>query len=261
MKCLQRVMDKLAKNEPVIGTHIKTSDSTIVEFFGLVGMDFVWIDGEHAALNIETVQRHTMAAQGVGMAAFYRVPRNDPVLVKPILDLGVDGIIFPMICTAEEAERAVSACRYPPAGIRGMGPIRDNGYGLYPMSWQLDNAQKVWKIIQIEHVDAVDNLDAILAVEGIDALVVGSSDLSASLGIPGQTDHPTVLQKLDVIAAKARQARIPVAVSLNYSAQTVQQWIDRGINWLSVGGEYDYMAIGFRTAKAEIDRMFAARQE
>ena len=85
MKCLQRVMDKLAKNEPVIGTHIKTSDSTIVEFFGLVGMDFVWIDGEHAALNIETVQRHTMAAQGVGMAAFYRVPRNDPVLVKPIL--------------------------------------------------------------------------------------------------------------------------------------------------------------------------------
>lgn len=260
MKRLERIKEKLKDNVLVIGTHIKTNDSTVVEFFGLAGMDFVWIDGEHAAMNIETVQRHTIAAQGVGMAAFYRVPWNDPVLVKPILDLGVDGIIFPMIRTPEEAALAVSACRYPPAGIRGVGPIRDSGYGLYPMTWQIENAKNVWKIMQIEHVEAVHKLEAIMAVEGVDALTVGTADLSASMGVPGQTDHATVLAKLDELAAKAREAGIPFSISTGYSPETVQQWIDRGISWLSVGGEYNFMRVGMTMAMEQIARMFADRQ-
>lgn len=259
MKRLDRILDKLAAGTLVIGTHIKTSDSTIVEFFGLAGMDFVWLDGEHPAMSIETVQRHTMAAQGSGMAAFYRVPWNDPILAKPVLDMGIDGIIFPMIRTAEEATRAVAACRYPPEGIRGVGPIRDNGYGLYPMDWQIENARQVWKIMQIEHVDAVRNLKDILAVDGVDAITVGTSDLAASLGLVGQTSHPDVLALLDELAATAREARVPFSVSANYDATLVRQWIDRGIAWLSIGGEYDYMARGLRVAMAEMQRMFEAR--
>ena len=255
MKRLARILDKLAAGTLVIGTHIKTSDSTIVEFFGLAGMDFVWLDGEHPAMNIETVQRHTMAAQGVGMAAFYRVPWNDPILAKPVLDMGIDGIIFPMIRTADEAARAVAACRYPPDGIRGVGPIRDNGYGLYDMTWQIENARQVWKIMQIEHIDGVRNLESILAVDGVDAITVGTSDLAASMGLIGQTSHPDVLALLDELAATARQASIPFSMSANYDATLVQQWIDRGINWLSIGGEYDYMARGLRAAMAEMQKM------
>jgi 2-keto-3-deoxy-L-rhamnonate aldolase RhmA len=260
MKRLERIKSKLTDGVPVIGTHIKTSDSTIVEFFGLAGMDFVWLDSEHPAMNIETVLRHTIAAQGTGMAAFYRVPWNDPILAKPILDMGIDGIIFPMIRTADEAARAVSACRYPPAGIRGVGPIRDNGYGLYPMDWQVENAEHVWKIMQIEHIDGVNNLDAILRVDGVDAITVGTSDLSASMGLIGQVDHPAVLAALDDLAARARAAGIPFSVSAAYDATLVRQWIDRGINWLSIGGEYDYMAMGMRAAMGEINILFDRRR-
>jgi 2-dehydro-3-deoxyglucarate aldolase/4-hydroxy-2-oxoheptanedioate aldolase len=261
VKRLDRIKEKLEKKIPVIGTHIKTNDSTIVEFFALAGLDFVWIDGEHSAMSIETVQHHTIAAQGTGMAAFYRVPWNDPILVKPVLDMGIDGIIFPMIRTKEEAELAVSACRYPPKGIRGFGPIRDDGYGLFPLDWQIKNSENVWKIMQIEHYQAVDNLEEIMAVDGVDALTVGCSDLSASLGLPGQVEHPLVTERLDELAAKARKSAIPFSISANYNPDFVQKWIDRGINWLSIGGEYNYMNLGLTSAMETINNMFAERSK
>jgi len=248
MKCLDRVTDKISRRVPVIGTHIRTTDSTIVEFFGLAGMDFVWLDGEHPAMNIETVQRHVMAAQGCGMAAFYRVPWNDPILAKPALDMGADGIIFPMIRTREEAERAVAACRYPPKGIRGWGPVRDSGYGLHGGDWQRENAEKVWKIMQIEHIRAVENLEEIMAVDGVDALTVGCSDLSASMGLAGHPEHPDVVRQLDLLAAKCRRGGIPFSVSADFDPAFIGAWIDRGISWLATGGEYNYMRLGMEGA-------------
>jgi 2-dehydro-3-deoxyglucarate aldolase/4-hydroxy-2-oxoheptanedioate aldolase len=259
MQRLERITSRLAESLPVIGTHIKTTDPTITEFFGLAGMDFIWIDGEHAAMNLEVVQRHVMAAQGTGMAAFYRVPTIDPILVKPVLDMGADGIVFPMVRTAAEAELAVAACRYPPDGIRGAGPIRDNGYGLFDAAWQVENARTVWKIMQIEHIDGVHNLEAICAVEGVDALTVGTSDLSASMGLLWQTQHPDVLAALDELAAIARRAGIPFSISANYDALSMRQWLARGITWLSVGGEYDFMRAGMQAALAEIVPLWNAR--
>ena len=231
-----------------VGTHVKTSDSTIVEFFALAGFDFVWIDGEHPAMNIETAQRHVAAAQGAGAAAFYRVPWNDPVLAKPALDMGADGIIFPMVRTRAEAERAVAACRYPPRGARGWGPIRDNGYGLFSSEWQLANAEDFWVILQIEHFEAVDNLESILDAEGVSALTVGAGDLSASLGVPGQIRHPEVLRHMEKIARLARERGVPFSISCGNDPEFVRWWIERGINWLSVGGEYDFMKAGLSAA-------------
>lgn len=241
MKHLDKIKAKLQAGEPVIGTHIKSDEPTIAELFGHAGFDFVWIDGEHPIMTVETVMKHTIAIQGMGMAAFYRVPWNDPVLVKPILDMGVDGIVFPMVCCKEDAQRAVSACRYPPRGVRGWGPVRDGGYGAYSSDWQLENAENLWKIMQIEHYEAVENLEEIMAVDGVDAITVGASDLSCSMGMPMQVDHPDILAKLDEIARKAKAANMPFSISMGYNPARLRQWVERGINWLSIGDEYDFL--------------------
>lgn len=258
MKHLDKIKAKLQQGEPVIGTHIKSGEPTIAELFGHVGFDFIWIDGEHPVMTVETVLKHTIAAQGMGMAAFYRVPWNDPVLVKPVLDTGIDGIVFPMVCNKEDAELAVSACRYPPKGIRGWGPVRDNGYGTRSNEWQVENADNLWKIMQIEHYEAVENLEEIMAVDGVDAITVGASDLSCSMGMPMQVDHPLVLEKLDEIAKKAKKANMPFSISMGYHPVRLQQWIQRGINWLSISDEYDFLVRASKeilnASKAEFEK-------
>lgn len=258
MKHLDKIKAKLQQGEPVIGTHIKSGEPTIAELFGHVGFDFIWIDGEHPVMTVETVLKHTIAAQGMGMAAFYRVPWNDPVLVKPVLDTGIDGIVFPMVCSKEDAELAVSACRYPPKGIRGWGPVRDNGYGTRSNEWQVENGENLWKIMQIEHYEAVENLEEIMAVDGVDAITVGASDLSCSMGMPMQVDHPLVLEKLDEIAEKAKKANMPFSISMGYHPVRLQQWIQRGINWLSISDEYDFLVRASKeilnASKAEFEK-------
>jgi len=257
MKHLDKIKAKLDAGIPVIGTHVKSNAYSVAELFGHVGFDFIWIDGEHPIMTVETVMKHTIAAQGVGMAAFYRVPENDPVLVKPILDLGIDGIVFPMICTKEDAELAVSACRYPPKGIRGWGPVRDNGYGTRSNDWQIENAENVWKIMQIEHYLAVENLEEIMAVSGVDAITVGASDLSCSIGRPMEVDSPEVIKLLDEIARKAKAANIPFSISMGYHPVRLRQWIERGIDWLSISDEYDFLVQASKNVLEQSKKGFA----
>lgn len=260
MKQIKKIREKLARHELVMGTHIKTPDPSITEFFALRGVDFVWIDGEHIKMTGDIIYGHTLAAQAHGTAAIYRVPWNKPEYAKPVLDMGIDGIVFPMICTKEDAELAVASCTYPPKGIRGLGPIRDDGYGLIPPEEQLKSAEDVWKVMQIEHYKGIENLDAILDVEGVDAIVVGSSDLSASLGIPTQTQHPEVLRLQDELAEKCKKKNVPFAISCVYNPQVVKQWMDRGIDWISIGGEYNYMDMGYRQATDDIIAQWNARK-
>jgi len=112
---LDKIKEKIKEKELVIGTILESNDNCIAELMGKVGFDFVWIDGEHGPLDKKEILYHIMAAQGAGLAAFVRVAWNDPVLVKPILDMGADGIIFPFIRNAEDAEKAVNSCLYPPS--------------------------------------------------------------------------------------------------------------------------------------------------
>src|SRR5206468_751155 len=160
-----------------------------------------------------TVQGHLMATKGSEAVGLVRVAWNDPVLIKPVLDIGAAGVIVPFVRTAEEARLAVAACRYPPQGIRGYGPRRPTNYGRLggPEYCQMAN-DAVLVHVQIEHADAVRNLDEILAVPGIFAVIIGPNDLAASLGYTGQSRHPEVLKIIDVVIAKAAKARIPVGL-------------------------------------------------
>lgn len=243
MHLKKRVKDKIDRKEMVIGTHVSFTNSSFTELLGDVGFDFIWIDAEHGAMDKKDIQLHLIAARAAGAASFVRVPWNDPVIVKTVLDMGPDGVVFPMICSAEEAEQAVAACRYPPKGIRGLGTRRANRYGMGDKKEYFSEVEnRTWKIMQIEHVDGVKDLDRILKVDGVDTIVVGPNDLSGSVGLLGQTKHPEVIALLDEIGEKARKYNIPLGVSMGYDPETVRQWKERGIAWIGMGQDFSLLA-------------------
>lgn len=243
MDKLKRITQKIKNNEPVIGASVCFSDCLVTELLCYAGYDLIWIDMEHTALEKKDVLHHIIAANEAGAAAFVRVPWNDPVLVKPIIDMGPDGIIFPFVCTKDEAERAVKSCLYPLEGIRGFGPMRAIRHNFMDLKEYIDNAgRNIWKIIQIEHIDGVNNLEEILSVEGIDSVVVGSMDLSGSVGLLGETNHEELIKLYNKIAEKVNKTDIPLAIATGSNPKTIQEWIDRGISWMTIGRDFDFLS-------------------
>ena len=198
--------EKLAAGKPLLGTCITFFDPAITEALSQI-LDFVWIDTEHNAMSLERVQGHLMATKGSQTVPLVRVPANDPVLVKPVLDIGAAGVIVPLVKTADDVRLAVAGCRYPPEGVRGFGPRRPTGYGARggPEYCQLAN-RTIITIVQIEQREALENLDEILAVQGLTSVVVGPNDLAASLGFTGQPGHAKVIRAIDTVIAKSRAA-------------------------------------------------------
>lgn len=240
---LDRVRKALVSGGLAIGTHCATQDATFFELCGFLGYDFVWIEGEHTDMTGPMVVNAIIAAQAGGCAAFARVPWNNPVLAKPILEAGPDGIIFPMINSAKECEMAVSSCRYPPKGTRGFGPNRAMKFGEMPLDEYLEHVEKnVWRIIQIEHIDGVNDLDRILQVEGLSAVFCGAMDLSASVGKIGQLDDPQVSDMMETIAEKCKKSGIPFGVSTAGDTTLLDFWIERGANLIGAGDPYGYFA-------------------
>jgi 2-keto-3-deoxy-L-rhamnonate aldolase RhmA len=233
--------EKLRRGQLCLGTVISLPDPTITEALGPL-FDFFWIDMEHSVLSLEAVQAHVMATRATGTASLVRVPWNDPVLIKPVLDLGAAGVIVPMVRTADDVRRAVAACFYPPEGIRGFGPRRPSQYGRLggPDFCREANA-KVLPVVQIEHIDAVENIDEILAVPGLASIAFGPNDLAGSMGLTGQPRHPDVLRAIDSVIARSRWAGVPVGISIGEDPATLVDWAARGVNWLAMGGDLSLM--------------------
>ena len=240
------IREKMKCGETVIGAHTFYLDPSITEALGLHGFEFVWIDGEHSAFDKANTLSHIIAAAAADTASIVRVPWNDPVLVKPILEMGPDGIIFPMVCSAEEARQAVAACMYPPCGVRGFGPRRANQYGAVSNEEYLAHPEeKFLRIVQIEHVDAVHNLRDILSVEGIDFPLVGANDLSASIGHLGDTKHPEVRALCEEIIQVCKELGRPFGVSLGAGDhEAISYWISKGVSFIGCGDDISYISMG-----------------
>ena len=176
--------------------------------------------------------------------------------MKPILDMNPSAVIFPMIMDKNDAEKAVAGCKYPPEGIRGYGPKRANEHGLVSLEKYLDAARDLWVILQIEHIQAVENLEAILKVKGVDSIVVGPCDLSASMGLIGQTRHPEVIKLMDEIARIAKQHEMPFGTSIGTSPPDIEDWINRGASWISVGTDEEYLIRGALNTKKVSEKIF-----
>lgn len=249
VKVENRLFENLGKRVS-LGCIVTMSDLTVSELAGDCGMDFVWIDAEHAPHTIQDVQRHLIALRGTGCAGLVRVRADDPMLIKPYLDLAPDGIIVPMVNTPEQAEAAVAACRYPPLGMRGCGVRRAVRYGAEDFTEYVECSKK-WPMVicQIEHVDAVKNLDRILKVPGIDSFCIGPCDLSGSMGILNQVDDPELNKVIDEIAMKVKRAGKP----LGTAAGGFPRWKERGVDWFAGVSDWGAMAAGIRKFRKECE--------
>ena len=238
---------KMRGAELCVGCDITFTDPAVSELCAEAGLDFTWIDMEHNPLSLSDVEGHIMAVRGTDTAPFVRVPWNDPVRIKRVMELAPAAIIAPMVRTGEEAEAAVRACKYPPRGIRGFGPRRSHRHGATDSQTYIREADGLTMVIvQIEHKDAVANLDAILSTPDLDAIVIGPMDLAASMGCLGKLDHPDFLKAIDSICTKARKAGFYLGASCGYLAEALEFWLDKGVQWICYSTDADSL---FATTK------------
>lgn len=190
---------KIQEEQVVIGSWISLAHPAIAEIMAKAGFDWLAVDLEHSVITIREAEELIRVIDLCGVAPLVRLSANDPVQIKRVMDASAHGVIVPMVNSVVEAEHAVSAVRYPPQGKRGVGLARAQGYGsgfAKYLDWV--NKESV-VIVQVEHIDAVNNLEAILAVDGVDGFIVGPYDLSGSLGVPGQFDHPLMKEAMQRI--------------------------------------------------------------
>ncbi len=236
---LEHFRAKIKAGETCIGTIISFTDPAVSECLADAGFDFLWIDTEHCALSHETTLHHVMAHRGTHTAPFVRVPWNDPVLIKPILEFEPAGIVIPMVNTAAEAEKAVKSCRYPPLGIRGYGPRRGIHFGgISAPDYVAAATDQPLVIIQIEHIEGVRNLDAILETPGLNSICLGPNDLSGSMGLLGQPEHPDVVEAIETTCRKTVEAGLLLGVSTGYHPDKIRAWLKRGIQWIALNTDY-----------------------
>ncbi len=246
----RRFWENRKNNKILLGAILTFSDLTVAELIGDCGLDFAWIDAEHAPHTIEKVQQHLIALRATGCAGFVRVRANDPMLIKPYLDLAPDAVIVPMVNTPEAAEAAVAACRYPKTGIRGCGVRRATRYGADDFPGYVRRSEtEPMVIIQIEHIDAVRNLDRILDVKGIGSICVGPCDLSGSMGILNQMDNPELNKVLDEICRKVK-AR---GIMLGTAAGDFPRWKARGVDYFAGISDWGAVAAGLRAFRKECE--------
>lgn len=235
-------IDKMRRGQTCLGTIITFNDPTVTEAL-CHSLDFVWIDTEHNAFTLDIVQNHLMATKGTDTTPIVRVAANDPVLIKPVLDIGAAGVVVPLVHTADDVRRAVAACLYPPEGIRGYGPRRPVNYGRSGGADYCRTANENMIVVcQIEQIEAVNNLDEILAVPGLTAITTGAYDLSGSMGYRGQPNHPDVVRALETVVSKARQAGVFAGVSVGASSEATLEWIGKGAQWVAMGADFVFLA-------------------
>ena len=221
-----------------IGSWIQIGHPTIAEIMASAGFDWLVVDLEHSAITLREAEDLIRVIDLKGVVPLVRLSSNNPEQIKRIMDAGSHGVIVPMVNTPEEAEMAVASVKYPPVGRRSFGLARAQGYGARfedYLAWQREHSLV---IVQIEHINAVNCLESILSVEGVDAYFVGPYDLSGSLGIPGQFDHPEFLKAMDRIPEIAKKCGIPGGVHIvEPDAEQLKKRIEQGNQFIAYGAD------------------------
>lgn len=235
--------EKLISCDDICGTHVSLPEPAITEIFGYAGYDFIWIDTEHSGIDYKELLAHLGAARMTGTPTIVRASSRNPEHVKRVLEMGPDGIIFPMINTPEEAKAAMDLCLYPPEGKRGFGPLRAAHYGYDNTDEYIKNTNAcLCRLIQIESEEAVNNLPEIVKNPYIDGYVFGPMDLSGSIGelnnIFGERTQALVSRAVEIIKGAGKT----VGVSLGPDNIEIKKyWYERGCNMISAGGDFDYL--------------------
>ncbi len=251
---LQRFRARLAAGESLLGAVLTLASAPVASLLAASGFDWLWIDLEHGAISLESAQQMIWASQGTAAVPLVRVPWHEPWLVKPLLDAGAMGVITPMVESAEQAATAVAALRYPPAGMRGYAPT------LAPARWGLSVAdyaavadRALLAIVQIETAAAVQRIEQIVAVPGLDLVFVGLYDLSGSLGLLGQVEHPLVEAAAQRVLDAAQRAGV-AAGTIALDPATRRRRLEQGFSFVAVATDGSLLTGAARQVLAELGR-------
>jgi 2-keto-3-deoxy-L-rhamnonate aldolase RhmA len=241
--------EKLARGEAVIGTFVGLGHPDVTERLSRVGFDWLLLDSEHGPLSLETMQGMMQAMNGSTCTPIVRPQWNDFVVVKRVLDIGAQGVLIPWVNDRVEAEAAVRACRYPPEGVRGWGPRRAN---LFDPDYYATANREILVAVQIETRRALDNLDEILSVDGVDACYIGPYDLSSNLGfgIPPRWEEPRYIEAFDRVLEAAEEHGKPAGIFAEID--NIGWAVERGFRFNTVGDADSFLMHGARAALARV---------
>ncbi len=241
---------RLLGGETLIGTMVTLPTAATAEILADAGFDWLFIDGEHSPLEPPEILS-ILQAVGDRIACVVRVPAADEVQIKKVLDLGASGIIVPQVNTADQAADVVRFSRYAPLGQRGVGLARAHGYGARFREY-LDAANEtVAVIVQAEHRTAVENIDSIVRVEGVDAIQLGPYDLSASLGKMGMIDDPEVTSAIEKITVACQSVGMPMG-HFGITSGAVKPYMEKGYTLLTIGVDTLFLSASAKRVLAEL---------
>lgn len=238
---LLRFRQKLDAGNILAGPGITFSDPLVSDALAH-SADFLWIDTEHGGMCPDSIHGHILAAKAARIPALVRLTSGSAHEIKPILDGGAHGIIVPQVLSAKEVVDVVSHCRYRPEGVRGFGPRVPAGFGRSGgMEFIRAANRHIFVSVQIENLEAMEQLDEILSVPGLDSIVIGPADLALSMGLGLDLNHPLLLARVGDIARRARAAGLYVGAGMGPDSQYARTLTALGVQWVQVGGDFSFM--------------------
>ena len=261
MRAIEKFRKQLKEESFCFGAAVTFSDPLISEALA-ESVDFLWMEMEHSNMSPEVLNGHLLAARSKNVPALVRVAGSGTTIIKPLLDSGVEGIVIPQVRSADEVRQVVDDCRYPPMGKRGYGPRVASNYerngGKEYLEWANQN---IFVAVIIETVEALEALDDILKIPGLDSIVIGAWDLSGSLGMLGDVEHPKVASAIDTIISKTRAAGLSVGCGMPPDVAFASSMIKRGVQWILLWGDFIFLINYVNQLKASIKDSIKSRND
>ena len=244
---------KLKNNELTIGSWVTIGHPAIIDIMASAGFEWLVVDMEHTSIDLTMAHNLIATIQANGMKALVRVSQNEEVIIKRILDMGADGIVVPMVKSREDALEAIDYAKYPPVGKRGVGLFRAQKYGLGFDEYKKWVNEELVIIAQIEHYEAVDNIEEIITTDGIDGVIIGPYDLSGSMGFPGEYDRADVKDGIAKVLKVCKQNNIPSGFHVIESDPfKLQERIDEGCTFLAYSLDFFFLGDSARDGMKKI---------
>ena len=228
------MFEKKLLSNTTIGSWITLAHPAIAEIMASAGFDWLAIDMEHSVITIREAEELIRVIELSGVVPLVRLTSNNSDLIKRVMDAGAHGIIVPMVNSKMEAEQAIHSTKYPPLGFRGVGLARAQGYGTGFETYRDWQSNYATVIVQIEHIEAVRNLREIFSVPGVDGFIIGPYDLTSSMGIPGEFNHPEYLEVMDDIRKIAKEMNVPGGVHIiEPDVEQLKKCLDDGYEFIA----------------------------
>lgn len=245
--------NKLINNKLTIGSWITIGHPSVVDVMATAGFDWLVVDMEHTSIDLTTAHNLIATIQANGMKALVRVSKNEEVIIKRVLDMGADGIVVPMIKSKADALEAIDYAKYPPIGKRGVGLFRAQKYGMAFDEYKKWVNEELVIIAQIEHYEAVDNIEEIITTDGIDGVIIGPYDLSGSMGYPGEYNREDVKKSIAKVLKACKEKNVPSGFHvIESSPEKLQQRIDEGCTFLAYSVDFFFLGDSARNGMKKI---------